>query len=208
MKLPSYLGCMAIRINCKRLVLYSSVVVLSICTAVKCKKDDFVYDYLDRIEGSKVWVSLLPEKANYKVGDIITIEGSFFAKDFQLENFSVIENDPWVKDFEFYDVTTHKIQSNSYSIVQDSNLRIETFSPDRSSYRFKRSYRLERAGRFHIDHGVENAWNNTDAQGNRIYSTLSITILSGKRKPRGYRTDAIMYFTNNDKTFIEIEVVE
>ncbi len=188
--------------------MYSSIVVLSICTAMQCKKDDYVYENVDRIEGAKVFVTLLPKKASYKVGDTITMQGTFLAKDFGMKDFSMIENNPWVKDFLFFTVASHTILYDVNSIIQDDNYRNESFSSNRLSYSFKRSYRLERAGSFHINHGVENTWNNKDAQGNIIYSTLNIRILSGKRKPRGYRTDAIMYFTNNDKTFIEIEVVE
>ncbi|GHE37149.1 hypothetical protein GCM10017764_20460 [Sphingobacterium griseoflavum] len=175
---------------------------------MRCKKDDYVYESVNRIDGAKVLVTLLPEKTSYTVGDTVSIEGTFLPKDFGMEDFSMIEDSPWVKDFMFFKVGSHDILYDVISIIQNDNFRNESFSSDYLSYSFKRSYRLERAGSFHINHGVENTWNNKDAQGNIIYSALSITILSGKRKPRGYRTDAIMYFTNNDKTFIDIEVVE
>ncbi|MBP3944576.1 hypothetical protein J5U18_13640 [Sphingobacteriaceae bacterium WQ 2009] len=198
---------MAIKINIKRISLLGCIAVFCLCTAMRCKKADWMYEDIDRLEDAKVFVTLLPDKKIYNVGDTIFIEGKFLAKDFNMKDFSMISNGPWVSSFYFYSNDSKDVEYKYHKrFYNDTTLNNGQFSSDRLSYSFKKSYMLKLPGRYRIDYGVGRPWKAIDSQGNKIYSTLDIRILSGKKRPRGYSTDAIMYFTNNKKTYIEIEV--
>ncbi|MBP3944571.1 hypothetical protein J5U18_13615 [Sphingobacteriaceae bacterium WQ 2009] len=198
---------MAIKINIKRISLLGCIAIFCLCTAMRCKKADWMYEDIDRLEDAKVFVTLSPDKNIYNVGDTVFITGKFLPKDLNMKDFSLIESSIWVNSFKFCINDSLKFGDRYYEkLHNDTTLNNSQFSSDRLSFSFKQAYILNLPGRYRIDYGVEPPFKAIDSQGNKIYSTLYISILSGKRRPRGYNTDAIMYFTNNKKTYIEIEV--
>lgn len=198
---------MAINNKNRRLVIFLSVVILSLCTASQCKKLEYFESFkgIDRIEGSKVMLTLVPRKKVYAVGDTISIDGTILAENLKLPDFSWLVSDLYISDFQVFFVDNLNVHANVFHSINSENLRFQRYSQDNRTYTFRRSYRLEKAGKFHIDYGIHGSFDK-DEYGNRIYSTLPIRFSSGKKDPPGYWTDVFMYFTNNDKTFIEIEV--
>jgi len=188
---------MAIRIHCKRLILYSSIVVLCICTAVKCKKDDYVYYHLEGLAGRKVNITLNPDNPLYHVGDVITIEGTIKPEDLGMVDFDMLES-PAIWGFLFYD--QNNIPNIDYQSFSEESFS-EDFDESKSAYIFWYTFQLKKKGKFRI-------MNNPSFSSRGIYSLVYISVLSGKRKPRGYEGYVPLVFTNNNMTYIDIEVVE
>ncbi|GHE37140.1 hypothetical protein [Sphingobacterium griseoflavum] len=164
---------------------------------MRCKKDDYVYYDLQGLEGKKIDISLTPTNLSYKVGELISITGTMLPQDIGLDDFKSLE-DPSLSDFRFYD------QNNLPNIDYDAFglVGVKTgFNSDKTAYNIKYTYVIKKSGLYKI-------MNDPSFSSQNIYSLIYISVLTGKRKPKGYRGYVPLIFTNNDKTFIDIEVVE
>ncbi|MBP3944552.1 hypothetical protein J5U18_13515 [Sphingobacteriaceae bacterium WQ 2009] len=162
---------------------------------MRCKKADYVYHDLEGLEGKKVDISLIPKSLSYKVGELIKIEGTITPQDIGLVDFENFE-EPIIADFYFYDKNNFpNIAYEAFSLVSTE----KELNSDRTVYMIKYTYSIKKKGSYKI-------MNDTTFSSRNIYSLVFIRILSGKRKPRGYEGYVPLVFTNNNKTFIEIEV--
>ncbi|MBE8715341.1 hypothetical protein [Sphingobacterium hungaricum] len=188
---------MGVNIAFRRFILLASFVALSVCTAMQCKKDDYIYYDLEGLEGKKIEIGLTPASSSYKVGELITIEGKITPQDIGLSDFQKLE-EPTLASFYFYDQNNiPNIDYEAFKLVSSET----RFNDDRTTYSIKITYEIKNKGLYKV-------MNDPSFSSHNLYSVVYVTVLSGQRKPRGYRGYLPLVFTNNNKTFMEIEVIE
>lgn len=204
MKLRTYLRSTATRSMSQRFGILLLIGILCLCTAMRCKKDNYIFEELQGLEDARVFVTLDPEKTVYAVGDIISISGVITPGDLEMSDFSSLAYFDLPSDYHLYHEDGEEVAHGAFSLPLGEQYRNEGFDTDKSKYTFKASFKLEKSGKYRLQKGKKALANRND--GTVFYSTLNVTVYSGVRKPKGYRTDIPMYFTNNDKTYFAINV--
>lgn len=204
MKLQNYLRFMDIKSIYRKCAAVSLICILCICTAMRCKKDDYIFHELKGLENSSVQVVVEHVKQKYTIGDIITIKCEVRPSTLNMKDFSQLAYFDMANDYHLYEVNGETIAHGAFSFPLGDEYQSEGFNEEKSKYSFLTTLKLEKAGKYRLQKSKKFLAGRTD--GEIFFSTLNITVYSGIRKPRGYTGAVPMYFINNAKTYMDIHV--
>jgi len=178
--------------------------ILCLSTAMHCEKKPSVEE-LKGLGNTSIQASFHPDKQIYAVGDTISVSGTIRPNDLKMSDFSTAEH-LVAGDYRLYQENGEDIAYEAFSAIFDEKHNGGGFNGDKSEYRFVSSLKLIEPGRYRVQIGKELLRGRND--GEVFYSTLYISVRSGVQDPREYSTMIPIYFTNNGKTYFEIEVVD
>lgn len=176
----------------KRILMLCLVIITCISTALKCKKDDWIYEGLPGLEGKKVFADIIPNKALYKVGDTLSVEVSIKPSDLSLDNFDKLE-EGGVTSYILYDKNNNSTSDlGTYFPLNDTSY----FSTDKSVFTMASRIKITKKGSFTL----------AGIGGSNESGHISVSVFSGQRIPRGYLGLIPIIFNINNKGYLNIEV--